>query len=736
MSMVDEADRPLGARGRGWTVVLFTLTIFASALLLFFVQPLFTRMVLPRIGGAAAVWTTAMLFFQATLIGGYLYAHLITRHLAPRLQVGLHAALILLALLALPLAVPEAWAQDPGTPIVLQTIWLYALGVGLPFAVLSANAPLIQSWYARTGGPSASDPYFLYAASNLGSFIALLGFPLVAEPLFGITAISAGWSVGFVALGALLVACGLVAARGRAVAAPGAEAPVPASDRPLTARQIGTWIFLAFLPSSLMLCVTTKISTDMGSFPLVWVVPLALYLLTFVLVFSAGSPLTSARLARAYPLAIVALVLFTVSPARDMADFALLIGAFFLASLFAHRLLFEARPDPRHLTLFYVVMSVGGALGGLFNSILAPLAFTSLAEFWVTVLLAGLLLLSGARPVRLPWQVLAGLVLGVLGLLILVGRVPLTADLALETRAMLAVALPLAVLLAVRQARILGLAALAGLMLPVVFLQGQDNLVSDRSFFGLHEVNENRGMRQYTNGTTIHGAQRLPGHGDPLSPIFYYHPAGPLAQAIRAGQDRGARTVGIVGLGVGALSCYARPGEDWHFYEIDQKVVDIALDPALFTFMPTCAPDPQIHLGDARIVLAEQDGPAFDVLVIDAYSSDAIPVHLATVEAIELYLDRLAPEGILVFHISNRFYDLARPLATAAGRLGLEVRFTHRAKDELTDPPFDVPTTALVLARTPAALGALAEDPAWESLPARTTPLWTDDHANLLSALR
>jgi hypothetical protein len=717
-----------------WLPALFTLTIFASALLLFFVQPLFTRMVLPQIGGAAAVWTTAMLFFQAVLIAGYLYAHLITRHLAPRHQVALHAVLLLAALAFLPLAVPGGWRYDPAAPVVTQTLWLYALGVGLPFAVLSANAPLIQAWYGRTGGPSSADPYFLYAASNLGSFIALLGFPLAAEPLFGVSAISLGWSGGFVLLAGLLVACGLVAARSRALPeVQAARAEADATPWP----RLALWAFLAFLPSSLMLCVTTKISTDLGSFPLVWVVPLALYLLTFVLVFSAASPLTSARLRWVFPPALAVLAYFSISTADRLGDFALLTAAFFLASLMAHRLLFETRPGRGGLTLFYVVMSVGGALGGLFNSIVAPIAFDRLTEFPVTVVLMGLLLLRpvGGRSAVL--QAVLGLALGVLALYVFAGLLPGLGGADRALRSALAVAILLAVLVALPRAGVAGAVLAAVLILPPAFLIGRQEPLVDRSFFGLHLVRDAGGLRLYSNGTTVHGAERLERGAGLPQPLYYYHPQGALAQVVERAQAAGAGRFGIVGLGVGALACYARPGEDWHFYEIDQKVVDIALDPTLFTFMTRCAPGAPIHLGDARIVLEQETGPVFDLLVIDAYSSDAIPVHLATQEAVALYLTRLAPDGVLVFHISNRFYDLSRPLARIAAALGLEARHRIRQGAEITDAPYDVPSSVVVLARSRAALGALAEDPAWKALtPGPEDPLWTDDHANLLSILK
>lgn len=725
-------------RRPGLLVALFTLTIFTSALLLFFVQPLYTRLVLPQIGGAAAVWTTAMLFFQTVLIGGYLYAHLISRHLAVGAQIAVHLALLLLALMFLPLAVPGNWAYDAGRPVVLQTLWLYALGVGLPFAVLSANAPLIQAWYRQSGGPSADDPYFLYGASNLGSLIALLAFPLAAEPLFGVTDISVGWSVGFLLLGPMLLLSGLAAHRGGPVAV---VAPArPADAAPLRWRAIGYWAFLAFLPSSLMLSVTTKISTDLGSFPLVWVVPLALYLLTFVLAFAARSPLTAARLRRIFPLALALLVFFALKPAVTLVHFGLLLVAFLLAGLLAHRLLYEARPAAQHLTVFYLVMSVGGALGGIFNSILAPLLFDRMIELAVTVALIALLLLSrpagrtagqtAGRPAR---QLALGLMLGALASVLLpLPELPIDARTA--TYAVMLAVLGAGVVL-FRRLRLTVVTAVVTVLALTLSLTSDRTVFQDRSFFGLHLVVDHDALRTYSNGTTIHGAQLHDDPGPRPTPVMYYHPDGLIAEVFNGPKGRAADVVGIVGLGIGSLACYGQPGQERHFYEIDQKVVDIALDPALFTFMTACGQDAALHLGDARIVLERQNGLAFDLLLLDAYSSDAIPVHLVTVEAVALYLERLKPEGLLVFHISNRFYDLSRPLATIAEALGLAGRVASRSAAEATAVG-DTASTVLVLARSEAALGAFASDPRWQPLPEPRVKLWTDDHANVLSALR
>lgn len=726
------------ARGRVLIAVLFTVTIFTSALLLFFVQPLYTRMILPQIGGAAAVWTTAMLFFQTVLIGGYLYAHLLTRRLSVGMQISVHIGLLLLALTALPLAVPDTWRYDASAPVVTQTLWLYALGVGLPFAVLSANAPLIQSWYRTSGGPSANDPYFLYAASNLGSLIALLAFPLIAEPLFGVAAISIGWSVGFVVLGPMLLLSGL-AARGGAVEATAPQAQVSGAPgvavqtlRPIT---LGWWALLAFLPSSLMLSVTSKISTDLGSFPLVWVVPLALYLLTFVLVFSARSPLTAGRLRAIAPAALAVLIFYCLKPSASLAGFAALLLAFLVISLLAHRLLFDARPDARHLTVFYLTMSVGGAIGGVFNSIIAPLAFDRLTELPLTVAVIALLLLTpSARNV--PRHIALGLVMAFVAVLPMLLPVP---DLAFDSATIkvgLTVGLLTAFIVFLGRLRLAAVTAVVAVLGLWSTTERGDLLLQDRSFFGAHLVVDRPDFRAYSNGTTLHGAQFRNEAGERPTPLLYYHPNGPMAQIVNGTPGSRAQSVGIVGLGIGALACYARPGQDWHFYEIDQKVVDIAQDPDLFTFMSDCGKAASLHLGDARIVLQGQTDLSYDILVIDAYSSDAIPVHLATVEAIQLYIARLNADGLLVFHISNRYYDLSQPLAAAAKALGLVGRVQERAGDAVTEAVGDIPSTVVVLASSSAALGDLATDPRWQPLPEPRISLWTDDHANLLSALR
>jgi hypothetical protein len=722
--------------GLRWLVpALFTATIFLSASLLFFVQPLFARIVLPQIGGAPAVWTTAMLFFQSVLIGGYLYAHLVTRYLPVAAQLALHLVLWLAALAFLPLAIPAGWSYDPAVPAVWQTLTLFALGVGLPFGVLSANAPLLQSWYARSDGPSADDPYFLYGASNLGSLVALLAFPLLAEPLLGARRIGELWALGFVGFGGALVLCGMTAWRGGRVPVLRAAA----TEAPVTSARIGRWLLLAFVPSSMMLAITTKISTDIGAVPLVWVIPLALYLLSFVITFARRPLAVTPVMTLAYLLALGALgaVFAGLTGADlDLTGVAGLIVTFFVVALFAHAKLYEARPHGRHLTLFYLVMSVGGALGGLFNSILAPLLFDSLAEGGVTTLVAATLVLCPAmRPT--PALAATGLAVGLLASLPLyLARAVLGIDDAALLKAAMFV---LAAAVAVGLRRKLPAAAIAACTVAVsgVYLVPDGDLFRDRSFFGTHRILDADGLRQYANGTTIHGAERLVDFGRARpEPQFYYHRNGPMAQVLTSDVGAQAKRIGIVGLGAGALACYRREGQDWTFYEIDAAVDRIARTPRFFTFLSACAPDAPTRLGDARMMLAQEaTAPKYDILIIDAYGSDSVPMHLTTHEAMQLYLSRLTPNGVLLYHISNRYYAIDRPLARSAAQLGLSARFQgyggHVAED-----PGDTASHVVLLARNDAAMKALAHDPRWQPLVPDGGRIWTDDFADLLSILK
>ncbi len=712
----------------------FCVTVFVSAALLFFVQPLFAKLVLPQIGGAPAVWTTAMLFFQVVLIVGYIYAHVLTKWIPLRWQLVTHLALWAAALTYLPLSISDGWSYDASSSTALQTLKLFAVGVGLPFAVLSANAPLLQAWYSRSGGPSADDPYFLYSASNVGSLLALLAFPLLADPLLGASATSDIWSIGFVVFGGLMAISGLFALRGSS----SVNAPI-ATDIAISTpklKQIATWIVIAFVPSSLMLSFTTKASTDLGSIPLIWVVPLATYLLTFIFAFAKLKWLSvkSLHIPMILALATGAVLLSNlIDHHKTPIVFLLYVPVLFVIALFAHRLLYEMRPAAEQLTVFYIALSVGGAFGGLFNSILAPLVFAQEVEAHLTFILAAGLLLIGQGAVT-PRNLAFGLIVSypiLFAFGMIDGIEPLGKG---ALRAVVASAMLLTALILFRNQPARIIAVVAALMLPVLWPQ-KGALLQDRSFFGTHGVYSKAGLRVYRNGTTLHGLQLESDFGKKPTPKSYYYPNGPMAQVITSEFGRQADSIGIVGLGVGALSCYKLPTQEWAFFEIDALVNQVARDPSLFTYISECAPNSPTHLGDARIVLAQTDY-SFDILVLDAYSSDAIPLHLTTEEAVQMYTERLADDGILVFHITNRYYDLLDPLARITDKLGLHMAHQFHQIETGSQEIGAHKSHVVIVSPEQARIDSFVQNGKWQPVVSDGGEPWTDDKANLLSALR
>lgn len=715
-----------------FAAISFTLTIFLSASLLFFVQPLFAKMVLPQIGGAPAVWTTAMLFFQLVLIAGYVYAHLLTRYVPIKLQLPVHVAFWACALAFLPLSAAEGWTYDATANTTWQTLELFALGVGVPFALLSANAPLLQAWYVRSGGPSAEDPYFLYGASNVGSLLALLAFPLVAEPTLGAEQIGILWAGAFVVFGIMMIISGLQASFGSA-RSDAATTHTEVSPSP-SARQIATWVFIAFVPSSLMLAITTKVSADLGALPLIWVIPLALYILSFVIAFSNKSWITdkNLRLAAIVSAAVCAILMSGSIVSRHAPISAVLFApALFVIAVQAHRTLYNRRPDAAHLTIFYISMSVGGALGGVFNSLVAPAVFTAIYEGYVTLVLIGLLLCLSGTGKTTPRSI-AIAVLAALGAYYAFNMAPLLFDIELSVALLLSVLIGFSLAVSyLRNSAVAVVVALTAYVGLDIVSNVEDHLFQDRSFFGAHKVYDSNGTRLYVNGTTIHGSQRVDEQGMRPTPLAYYHPGSPMAQIVESGFGKAADRIGVVGLGVGALACYAQPGQTWDFYEIDEMVDQVARNPELFSFMSECAPEAETHLGDARIVLDQQDF-LFDVLYLDAYSSDSIPMHLLTREAVQLYENRIKDDGILVFHISNRYYDISKPLARIAGSLGL-----HAAIQRMNpEREIGYPSIVLIMSPDKERFDTVLEDTRWEPMVSDGGPIWTDDFANPLSALK
>lgn len=724
----------------------FVATVFLGAALLFLVQPMFARMVLPLLGGSPGVWNTAMVFFQAALLAGYAYVHLTTTRLGVRRQAVLHLILLTATLLLLPIALPRGWEPPAQHSPVLWMLGLLAVSVGLPFFVVSTTGPLMQKWFAATQARTARDPYFLYSASNLGSMLGLLSYPFLFETSLRLADQSRLWAIGYGLLVVLAAVCAVVVWRtgdARTDGAPAAD-PAPAGDTAVTPSRRARWVLLALAPSSLMLGVTTHLSSDIAAIPLLWVVPLAIYLLTFTIAFARKPPVSRDLTLRVLPL--ILLPIAVVLTARIyviwlMVPLHLLLQ--FVATLACHRALADDRPDTRHLTEFYLWIAVGGVLGGAFNALVAPLLFRSVLEYPLALVLVALLAPSLRAVDRSRLN-------RILDVAVPLGIAAIVAGIVVAVRAQgRTVGQPELVLLAAglvfplfsfsrRPLRFgLGLAVLM-LGLPVLFADRGREVHAERSFFGVHRVLRDPARKIHTliHGTTAHGMQSL----DPAragEPLGYYHLKSPVVDVFATLRARvpDAR-VAVAGLGAGTLAAYGEPGQDWTFYEIDPLVERIARDPRWFTYLRDSRARQRVVLGDARLSLARATDARYDLIVLDAYSSDAIPVHLITREALQLYLDRLAPHGMLAFHVSNRYFRLAPVVGRLAAEAGLVCRTRVDTVSRVDRARGATSSRYAVMVRAREDLGALGTDPRWQPLGADgKVPLWTDDFASPMSVL-
>lgn len=745
MSTDDLAPPQPSARGqpRGATLLLllFTVAIFANALLLFLVQPMTGKLLLPRLGGTPAVWNACMLFFQAVLLAGYAYAHASARWLAVGVQVPLHLALLALAAATLPFTItrppPDATA-DP----TLWTLGTLALTVGPVFLVISAGAPLLQSWFARTGHSAARDPYFLYAASNTGSLLALLGYPLMVERLLTLPGQAQAWRVGYLALLVLAAGCGAaVLWRRRRSTTPG-ERLVPSESRraaaPVSWRARLGWIGLAFLPSSLMLGVTTHITTDIAPVPLLWVVPLALYILTYILAFARRGERLVRRAAWGWSVLVLpVLSLIALNPPDFRSTQIILhLVTFFCAALVCHGQLAARRPDPQHLTEYYLLISPGGVLGGVLNALIAPVVLPTVLEYPLVLAATALatpLLIGGLGPgPNQRWIDLAaplGLVVVALGLA--VGALPPGAS-----RAGAIVLGLLAVATFGRPARFAaGLLVVALAQAHFTLHQGGQVLRLERNFFGVKRVLRipDGGLHVLGHGGTIHGAQFF---DDPVrrrDPLVYYTREGPCGDLFRTlGFTRPGTRVGAIGLGVGSIATYAQPGQEFVFYEIDPAVLRIAEDPNYFTFLSDGAGRYTHVIGDGRLMIERAPDGHFGMVLIDAFSSDAVPAHLLTREALRIYLQKADERGWIAFHASNAGLDLVPVLANVAADAGLVALHRHDPESVGAKSASDY----VVMARRIEDLGTLPSMPTWRRLEGNPRRAWTDHYSNIAALIR
>ncbi|HRI44620.1 MAG TPA: fused MFS/spermidine synthase [Fimbriimonadaceae bacterium] len=728
--------------GRTMTL-LYTATIFVSAFLLFLIQPMFARMVLPLLGGSPSVWNTALLFYQAVLLLGYGYAHLSGRFTV-RTQIIVQAVLVLLPLVVLPIMVRFGNPAGGASP-VLWLLCAMGVSVGLPFFVVSSTSPLLQRWFAATRVPGSGDPYFLYAASNVGSMLALLGYPFFLEPRLRLSEQSGLWAIGYGLYLALVLACA-----SRLWRTPGGLtwSPPPPDDEgrlsaPTWTRKV-RWILLAFVPSSLMIGATTSMSTDIAAIPMLWVVPLALYLLTFILVFARKPPIPHSWMVALLPPLLIALVLVLAIPITKPLSwlFGLHLFTFFVAGMVCHGEMAKDRPSVRYLTEFFLLMSVGGVLGGLFNAIIAPMAFHSILEYPITLILACLLLPTAVprspesgRTKLFDFLAPAGIVVLALALIRYQSGQGYTFGWSAWSTMYAAPAL--ACLLLVKRPHRFALAVFGLYMVGVWHSTSNGRVVYEsRGFFGVLRVREDTAgdYRRLLHGTTLHGVQAI----DPAkatTPLSYYHPTGPIGQVFESIDLAGA-DIAAVGLGVGSLAGYAKPGQRWRFYEIDPEVEKIARDRRFFTYLADCPAELAVVLGDARLSLESSDRK-YRLIVLDAYSSDSVPVHLLTREALRLYLDRLEPGGVLAFHISNRHLDLEPVLGRLAEDAGL---FSITRADYTTPEERQVQkasSTWTLMSREAADVMTIAGDQRWEPTATRDdVRVWTDDYSSVLTVLK
>ncbi|HQU17684.1 MAG TPA: fused MFS/spermidine synthase [Fimbriimonadaceae bacterium] len=720
----------------------FVLAVFLGSALIFVVQPMIAKMILPFYGGTPMVWNAAMVFFQGALLVGYGYAHLTSRLLPTGIQVAVHLALLLGAALLLPFGIslsfdPAAWGGSSSWGVIL----LLATVVGAPFAIVSAGAPLVQKWYGSTSARDASDPYFLYAASNVGSLLALLAYPLVVEPLLTLNEQASFWRWGYWGLVGLLALVGVPAIRSRgSVGSPQQPTAAAASAAVVTSRRRLTWVVLAAVPSSLLLGVTTYLTTNLAAAPLLWVIPLALYLLTYIVAFSRKRLLPTVALGRFAALLLVPMSLVVILEATEpIWALALLhLAVFTVGALYCHQRLADDRPEVTHLTEFYLWIAVGGVVGGIFNALLAPSVFATLAEYPIALVALAALRLPepSAKGTRSFDFAFAGaLLLLSLSTMLFVQSLGVLPG---PMRTGITIGLPLilgflAVDRPIRYALSLGAVFLAAHLTEI---NSPGNVIlSHRSFFGVHRVISVEGkFHSLFHGNTAHGKQNL----DPAkatNPLAYYHPTGPIGQLM--GGTRRFSNVGLVGLGVGSLAAYGRPGDKYAYFEIDPIVISIANDPKLFTFLRDTQAEVRIVEGDARLTIRQEPDSSFDLIVLDAFSSDSIPIHVITREALALYLAKLQPGGLIAIHISNRYIDLQQPLAHSARELGLRalVRADLDVEGEEAQEGKDR-STWVALARDEADFGELNKDARW--LPLDPLPwgrAWTDDYSNIVMAL-
>ena len=711
-------------------LILFSLTLFLSAALMFSLQPMIGKMLLPIVGGSPSGWMVALAFFQIMLLVGYYISHLLSR-LSPFRQAVVYLGLICVGYLFLPVSMSRATLFVGAIPGPIEVLLLLTAMVAVPFVALSATSSTLQRLFMITDHPASGSPYFLYVASNLGSLGGLFLYPLYIEPSFGLKGQSGYWLLAYSLLIVAIMGC-LLATRQNAGRQKPERKKAAEKEPPLNWRQNLTWIALSFVPASLMMGLTSYISAEIVSMPLLWVIPLGLYLAAFIIAFSNTKIVSLEWLSRVQPTLVVAsiLVIFVVPPHTftlyDISSFH--ATAFTIISLMCLVALSELRPvnSERDLTLFYLMLAIGGALAGIFNALVVPLVLRSALEYPL-ILIASCFLNPHFRFRKSDVLFLAGILLVFAAMRY--GYVP--------DMFILGVTIPLYVVVIVSGDPRIILAACSFVAMTSLQNKAASIVYQDRGFFGVLKIvddtkylNNGKKVRILYNGTTIHGMQYMDTAAQ-TEPTSYYTRKGPLGEVFSTLQPK---RVAAVGLGAGTIACYGSPENNITFFEINAQ--DQLAAEKYFSFLDKCGtgPKPQIILGDARLSLDRMKDQKYDLIILDAFSGDAVPTHLLTKEATKMYLDHLTEHGVVLFHISNKHFRLQYPLAAISNELDLHNRYVSYDPKRESDL-FALASVWVALSRDETALGKLSRLP-WQPLPTTDVGLpWTDDYTNLLSVM-
>lgn len=729
-------------------ILLFASTLFCSASLMFALQPMFGKILLPLLGGAPSVWNMCMVFFQTVLFLGYLYAHLLSSRLSLKHQVLTHSAVIGVSIFSLPVALSAVSLPSTSTD---PTFWLLSaliLSIGMPFFVLSTSAPLLQKWFSILGHESSDDPYYLYVASNAGSLIALLSYPFLLEPAIGLQDQQSIWSIGFIVLGLLICCCMAMVFLKQRQGSGFVEEISAIADKPGLRKQF-RWLALSLVPSSLLLALTNYISTDIAAVPLLWVIPLALYLASFIIVFSKYGAAVHSKMVSLYPWMVAPFLAYYFSNqkiAEYWLEISLHLMVFLLTIMVCHGELAKTRPSSRYLTNYYLIMSFGGTLGGMLNTFIAPVIFDNVYEYPLMII-AGLILIFGKQPkvfekIEFSRKVVIGSPIAFFGAIFYLNHIKALSNTVLMGLLMLAIFAYFSFL----HKNLLSLSAFLSVIVscnPLIKQQDDVVMYQKRNFFGVLNIKQHleggdKGLLMHVmhHGTTNHGEQ-LRQAALRCEPVGYYNKSGPFGQLFKAYDASSEHwNIGIIGLGGGAMSAYAKQHQHWTFYELNPAVIDIATNLDYFSYLHDCAHQYQIRAGDARLVLDREKMPQYDLLIVDAFSSDSIPMHLMTKEAVQLYLDNIKPGGLLAFHITNRHLDLKKVVSAHAKEFGLANAIDEFRLKQKT--PLIHSADLVVMARNPAELQPLLKDKAgqWKPLPDYPdTRVWTDDFSSILSVL-